>query len=65
MTGHTLKIRAVDTIIDKYRIYMKKNVYQTKYWHNYFNCVNISISKIFHTCPQILKLQNDSKGVTT
>ena len=27
---------------------MKKNVYQTKYWHNHFNCVDRSISKIFH-----------------
>ena len=47
---------------------MRENVYQTKYWYNYFNCVNRSISKILHyraTCPEILKLQNDSQGVTT
>ena len=47
---------------------MKKNVYQTKYGHNHFNCVNRSISKIFHyrtTCPQILKLQNYTIGVQT
>ena len=47
---------------------MNKNVYQTKYWYNHFNFVNRSINKIFHyrtTCPQILKPQNDSKGVIT
>ena len=27
---------------------MRKNVYQKKYWYNYFNCVNSSINKIFH-----------------
>ena len=47
---------------------MRKNVCQTKYWYNHFNCVNRSISKIFQyrtTCPWILTLQNDSQGVTT
>ena len=47
---------------------MQKNIYQTIYWYTHFNCVNKPISKIFHyriTCPEILKLQNDSQGVTT
>ena len=36
---------------------MNKNVYQTKYWYNHFNCVNRSISKLLITEPPVIDIK--------
>ena len=47
MVGHTLKVRAVDTVKEKVS---KRSVSGKMYMYMYdhFNCVNRSINKIFH-----------------